>query len=140
MSNVLQASNLSSLEALHAELDALTHPFAKLFPLISEQELAELATDIEANGLREPIAKTVDGRIADGRNRWLACKLTDQEPTYVTLKDGTELLSFIVSKNLRRRHLSTSQRAAIAAEIANLPPGGSANLPSQFHNPKPLNS
>jgi hypothetical protein len=32
-------------------------------------------------------------------------------------------LGFVVSHNLQRRHLSESQRAMIAAEIANLPHG-----------------
>jgi hypothetical protein len=33
-----------------------------------------LAADIAANGPREPIWRHQDGRIVDGRNRWLACQ------------------------------------------------------------------
>jgi hypothetical protein len=63
-----------------------------------------------------------------------ACKAAGIEPEY-TPYQGNDPLAFVISKNLKRRHLSTSQRAAIAAEIAKLPQGGdrksdqAANLP-----------
>ncbi|MEQ1651510.1 MAG: hypothetical protein ABL897_03390, partial [Hyphomicrobium sp.] len=45
--------------------------------------------------------------------------------------DDTQLIDWMVSYNLKRRHLTTTQRAAVAAKIANLKQGGvqSANLP-----------
>ena len=49
------------------------HPAAELFPLMTEEELIELANDIRENGLQEPIV-LLDGLIIDGRNRWLACE------------------------------------------------------------------
>jgi hypothetical protein len=45
------------------------HPLAEMFPLI---ELAELAEDIKAHGLRERIVM-YHGQVLDGRNRVLAC-------------------------------------------------------------------
>jgi hypothetical protein len=46
------------------------HPAAELFPLISEAELKELASDIWKNGLRAPLVGwAVDGQfLLDGRN------------------------------------------------------------------------
>ena len=48
--------------------------------------------------------------------------------------DGDDPRSFVVSLNLHRRHLNESQRAMVAANLANMPahrPGGnSANLPT----------
>lgn len=35
-------------------------------------------------------------------------------------RDGGTEIEFVVSRNLHRRHLNESQRAAIAAEIANM--------------------
>jgi hypothetical protein len=37
---------------------------------------------------------------------------------------GKSLLSFVLSKNLMRRHLTTGQRALIASKLANMPRGG----------------
>jgi hypothetical protein len=49
------------------------HPLANEYPLMTAAELAELADDIAANGQREPVW-TYEGKILDGRNRWLACQ------------------------------------------------------------------
>lgn len=88
-------------------------------------ELADLARDIEANGLREPIVVHRDGRIVDGRNRYRACRLLeiDDPPTRIFDGDDAELPAFVVSMNLRRRHLDESQRAMVAAKIATLKVG-----------------
>ena len=98
------------------------HPIAEVWPLLPEPELQELADDIKANGLRNPIWRHRDGRIIDGRNRWLACRRAgvDCPSTTYEGQDGAELIAFVVSLNDKRRHLTVDQRAAIAAEIANL--------------------
>lgn len=90
------------------------HPAAALFPMLSEAELGELAGDIKVNGLLEPIILWND-MVLDGRNRMAACKLAAVEPRFdvVSLPNPT---GWVISKNLRRRHLTTSQRAAIAVE------------------------
>lgn len=98
------------------------HPVANVFPLMLESELAELAADIAANGLREPIWLDSDGKVIDGRNRYLACQRAEIEPMFRTY-DGDDLIGFVVSLNLKRRHLSESQRAMVAAQIATLPKG-----------------
>ena len=100
------------------------HPAANLFPLVEQQVLAELAADIVANGLIEPIWRHRDGRIIDGRNRWLACEMAGVECRHRTYtRDDETIVAFVISKNLHRRHLTTDQRAAIAADIANLKQG-----------------
>jgi hypothetical protein len=93
-----------------------SHPLAELFPMIDDAELKELAADIKANGLNQPIV-THEGMILDGRHRFRACTLARVNPTFTTFK-GRDPLAFVISANLRRRHLTTSQRSAIAAQMA----------------------
>lgn len=100
------------------------HELANLFPLMEEEseELRELAEDIQKNGLMDPIV-LLDGKVFDGRNRYGATKLlglklsADDVIQFEEVFEGEDPFQFVVSKNLHRRHLSTSQRAAVAAEI-----------------------
>ena len=92
------------------------HPVANLFPLMSQIELRELTADIKAHGLLEPIWLHSDGRIVDGRNRYKACPADMlRTRTYEGAED--DLISFVVSLNLKRRHLTDSQRAALAVPL-----------------------
>jgi N6-adenosine-specific RNA methylase IME4 len=105
------------------------HPYADIFPLISETELKALADDVAAHGLREPIWLHRDGRIIDGRNRYRACELAGVEPEYRTYQgDDAGLLGFVVSLNLHRRHLDVGQRAMIADTLANMQQGARTDL------------
>lgn len=93
------------------------HPAANLFPMLPEDELEALAADISDNGQLEPVV-LLDGRILDGRNRAAACELVGIDPVTVDWDgQGQSPEAFIVSQNLRRRHLTASQRAAIAVAL-----------------------
>jgi N6-adenosine-specific RNA methylase IME4/ParB-like chromosome segregation protein Spo0J len=97
------------------------HPAADLFPLIEGAEFDALVADVAAHGVREPIVLH-DGRILDGRNRFRAAQAAGVEcPTREY--DGDDPVGFVVSANLRRRHLNESQRAMIADTLATLPRG-----------------
>jgi ParB-like chromosome segregation protein Spo0J len=112
-----------------------THPYADLFPMLSEAELAELAQDIAENGLRQPIVIDRQGRIMDGRNRFAACKAAGVEPVITPFEgDDRGVLAYIVSANLKRRHLNESQRAMIGARIAQLSHGGKRTSKHQEAN------
>jgi len=86
-------------------------------------EYEALKADIAENGLRELIWLHPDGRILDGRNRYCACRDTETEPHFRTWDGKGSLVNFVVSMNLHRRHLTSGQRAMIAAKLANMPVG-----------------
>ena len=92
------------------------HEVASLFPLMEGDEFDALKADIAENGLLEPIWLHPDGRIVDGRNRHRACIETETPPRFETWSGRGSLVSFVVSKNLHRRHLTSSQQAVIALE------------------------
>jgi len=107
------------------------HPIANVFPLIEGEEFNQLVADIAANGVNEPIWLYED-KILDGRNRASAAEAAEVEcPT--RLYEGEDPVGFVISANLRRRHLDTSQRAMCAARIADLPKG--ANQHDQIRSP-----
>jgi DNA-binding CsgD family transcriptional regulator len=143
------------------------HPAAAALPLMGDEGIEELARDIEANGLQEPVilwcdntaeAKGEDGPFStyllDGRNRMAALErlgITNphQAPTgqggyeekvrtlnamkrVTTIGRGgkaadtwvpdTNPVTFVLSMNVHRRHLTTKQkREAIVAYIKENP-------------------
>ncbi len=99
------------------------HPLAEIFPPMADEAFAALVADIRENGLREAII-VHDGLILDGRNRYRACTEVGVEPITREWDQRGTLLSFVVSKNLHRRHLSEAQRAIVAGKIATLGHGG----------------
>jgi hypothetical protein len=133
------------------------HPLSEIFPPLLDGELADLAEDIRVNGVREPIT-VLDGAILDGRNRYRALLLIrdsgiargagwggcegyaiideDLEPgtgiswfeRYSPMLSG-DPLAFVISKNLKRRHLDDEQRRMVAARIANMVPGRPEQTP-----------
>lgn len=105
------------------------HELANIFPMMSESEIQELGNDIKENGQQESIIVYED-KILDGRNRFQACQIAEVLPIYEDYQ-GDDPLSFVISLNLKRRHLSESQKAMVAQSIANLGVGkpNRANLP-----------
>jgi len=102
------------------------HPAAQLFPLMEEAELADLTESVRKGF--DPAHPLVllgglpDGRnhgqLLDGRNRALACMRADVKPAVreATPAEAADPVAFVMRENFRRRHLTPSQRAAIAAE------------------------
>jgi len=94
------------------------HEIANIFPLIHGKEFVELKEDIKANGVYEAVV-LYDGQILDGRNRFRACQEVGVTPDFVEY-EGEDPVGYVLSLNLHRRHLNESQRAMVAANIANL--------------------
>lgn len=101
------------------------HPYSEIFPLIEGAAFDELVADIKLHGLREKIW-LYEGKILDGRNRYLACQKANvklETRNYA----GVNPLAFVISLNIQRRHLSVEQRGFAAARIATLNKGGDPN-------------
>lgn len=92
------------------------HPLAAIFPPMSEKEFEKFVADIEIKGVIDPLW-THEGKVIDGRNRLLACQRLGITPTTREWDGKGSLLEFIISLNLRRRHLKERQRAMIAARM-----------------------
>jgi ParB-like chromosome segregation protein Spo0J len=97
------------------------HEFANVFPMLGDDDLQQLADDIERNGQRFPVIVDEDGLVLDGRNRATACRMLGIEPRVEVFSGSdAEKLDYVVSLNLSRRHMDTSQRAMAANKLANL--------------------
>lgn len=98
------------------------HPYCLAIPEMSEQEYQELKGDIAGSGQLEPIVLFA-GQILDGRHRYRACLELGIEPWFKEFDGPDSLLDYVVSANLRRRHLTESQRAMAMASLCKLERG-----------------
>jgi ParB-like chromosome segregation protein Spo0J len=102
--------------------DLKFHPLADLFPLMEGTEFDALVADIRANGLLKPIA-VFDGMILDGRNRFRACKaagvhlVTDDIDGWID-----DPAAYVISANIRRRHLNAKQKRDVVAKLIKAAP------------------
>jgi hypothetical protein len=74
------------------------------------------------------------GQILDGRNRYKACREVGVEIATIDFDPEThgDPTDWVIAKDLKRRHLNESQRAMVAAKLANMQQGNfskAANLP-----------
>ena len=131
------------------------HPAADLLPLLSSEQLRELADDIAKNGLREPVDIWCEGgdapiSLLDGRNRLDALELLGCKIFHTETKKGLEEIdwhhdthigdgpsfqifqiknsyiedphAYVVSKNIRRRHLTAEQKRDLLAKLLKADP------------------
>jgi 16S rRNA G966 N2-methylase RsmD len=114
------------------------HPIADIFPPMANGEYQAFVADLRANGQREPIW-TYKGQILDGRNRFRACTELGIRPLTTEYQgDEASLTAFVISLNLHRRHLNASQRALVAAKLANMPLGGAVYRSATLRTETPM--
>ena len=82
--------------------------------------------DVRANGLLVPIV-LYEGMILEGLNRFRACSAAGVAPRFEQYT-GNDPVGFVVSMNLRRRHLDESQRTMVAAKLATMRQGARTDL------------
>ena len=95
------------------------HPLSLVMPPMSDDEYKQLLESIKQHGQMEPVV-IFEGQILDGRHRYAACRELNIEPIirkYSYEHDGPSPATFSLVKNTHRRHLTTSQRAMVAAAI-----------------------
>jgi hypothetical protein len=83
------------------------HPFAEQYPLLTNGEQGRLIESMK-HGFdpRFPIV-TYQGKILDGRNRWLAAIAAKVEPVFIEFTGDDEAAKqFVITANEERRHLS----------------------------------
>src|SRR5262245_49585622 len=112
------------------------HPAADVFPMMEGEEFDQLIENIRANGLTSPISFFVseevlcqpsvdwikaNGILADGRNRMEALERLGIEltPCAIETINTTEIdpASFIIGRNLTRRHLTKRQKGELIAAV-----------------------
>lgn len=113
MSNELNARNLLTISP-EASAEPQAHRYAGLFPMIEPKEFEELKADIKQHGLLQPIY-LYENQILDGRNRHKACIELGITPRFEEYK-GNAPLDFVISLNLKRRHLTSAQMGCVAVD------------------------
>jgi hypothetical protein len=119
------------------------HPVALKFPPLPSVEFAALKESIRDFGQFEPIIIDGEGVILDGRHRYQVCRELGVSPITTNFADfqGNAKVKltaegFIFDSNMKRRHLTESQRSAIALEFANMRQGERTDLEPSDKCPK----
>ena len=114
------------------------HPAADMFPMMSDAECDELAKDIAAHGLKVPPRWSYDASgelaVCDGRNRLEAIDRISDEATRSALwkkvfesRDDMEVMvedpyTYVMSLNVRRRHLTAEQKRDLIVALLKAAP------------------
>lgn len=98
------------------------HPLSAAFPSMSDDDVQALSEDIAKHGQREK-GVLLGGMVLDGWHRYRACYLVGAEFEAEEF-EGEDPVSFVLSKNLHRRHLTASQKASAVVTATNWRPSG----------------
>jgi hypothetical protein len=118
------------------------HPAAELFPQLSRDELLELGEDIKRHGGLPAIPVTLwraeadpQAFLLDGRNRLDAMEavglpVLDKHGEWLTRMErrfirGGDPYAYVISANIRRRHLTAEQRRDLIAKLIEAEPSKS---------------
>jgi ParB-like chromosome segregation protein Spo0J len=99
------------------------HPIANMFPLLEGPEFDDLVEDVRKHGQREPIV-LFEKLVLDGRNRERACQKAGVEPRYHSIEFGDHdaAVAYVISANIRRRHLTAEQKRDLIVKLLKADP------------------
>jgi N6-adenosine-specific RNA methylase IME4/ParB-like chromosome segregation protein Spo0J len=86
-------------------------------PPLAEPARAALCDDIRKRGIVEPLEVTAEGIVLNGCERLLAAQQLGLSEVTVRIVAPDDQVEHIILAALQRRHLSASQRAALALEL-----------------------
>jgi hypothetical protein len=95
------------------------HPLANIFPLMEGEEFDAFVADIARHGQHARIVLK-DGMILEGRNRYRACRKLGIEPSFACKEYSdqiTDPAAYVISANIRRRHLSAEDREKYLMQV-----------------------
>ncbi len=92
------------------------HPLAYLIPEASKEDAERLDKSIEENGVYEPLW-LYEGKVLDGRHRYRSAVKHNKKPEFKAFKGPGSAESFVLAMGTNRRHLKSSQIAAIGVDI-----------------------
>jgi hypothetical protein len=102
-------------------MELTQHPLSAAFPAMSAEDFQALKDDIDNIGQRDPVM-LFEGMVLDGWHRFRACLELGIAPAQVTLSPDVDAVKFVLSRNLLRRHLTASQRAAAVVSCSEWQP------------------
>ncbi|MBD2653113.1 DUF5131 family protein [Synechocystis sp. FACHB-383] len=95
------------------------HRAANLLPFMAEDEFASLVEDADKNGFQNAIKVTKDRLLIDGRNR-ICASIVLEKDVHIEEFNPSDPIQYVLSENAERRHLSSQQKAMVAAEATEL--------------------
>ena len=94
------------------------HPLAGQIPVMSAAERALLMEDVRGRGIHSRLEVTTEGVVLDGRHRLEVARELGLEVVPVRVVAPADEVEHMVRAALARRHLTASQRGALAVELA----------------------
>ncbi len=93
--------------------------FRDLIPPLSAEELAQLETNIRADGCRDPLV-TWNGTLLDGHNRYAICQKHGIEfrTQAIQLQDEDAAKVWIIRNQFGRRNITLASRCELAEKLA----------------------
>ncbi len=92
------------------------HPAADLMPYMTDEEYEDLVKDVRERGFLHQVRITDDRLVIDGRNR-LCASVDVGLDVGLKIHNPSDPIAYVMSENMKRRHLTASQRAMIGIEV-----------------------